>query len=149
MIKLGNSYTNSSGEFIRIISTDESNPNVFLDQVGRSYNKNGTYFYSMWGSNSKYNLIEISSEETFNRINSILNKIPEILPCPFCGSSVEMRWDGSSDSSSEWLTFLCSSNDCGFMYYPRNLSLWNRKQNSIEQKRSIERNCIQEINRRV
>lgn len=149
MIKLGNSYTNSSGEFIRIISTDESNPNVFLDQIGRSYNKDGTYFYSSWGSNSKYNLIEINSEETFNKINSILNKVPEILPCPFCGSSIEMRWDDNSDCYDEWLSFHCSSHDCGFSYNPSMTTYWNRKQNSIEQKRTIERNVIREVNKRV
>lgn len=147
MIKLGNCYTNSSGEFIRIVSTDESDPNVFLDQIGRSYNKDGSYFYSMWGSNSKYNLMEINCKETFSRIDAILNKVPEILPCPICGSSIDMRWDDSSDYG-EYLDFYCSLMDCGFSYHPTN-NFWHYKRNSIEQKRSIERNCIKEVNRRV
>ena len=147
MVKLGNCYTNKSGEFIRIVSTDESDPNVFLDQVGRSYNIDGTYYYSVWGITAKYNLIEIDSKETFSRIDSILNKVPEILPCPICGSSVNMNWDASSDSYYENLSFQCSSYDCGFTYGVD--QSWSRKQNSIEQKRTIERNCIQEINQRV
>lgn len=146
MVELGKCYTNSSGEFIRIVSTDESDPNVFLDQIGRSYNKDGSYFYSMRGSNSKYKLIEIDSKETFNRINDILNKVPEILPCPICGSSVNMNWDNSSDSYYENLSFDCSSHGCGFVYFIE--SNWSRKQNSIEQKRTIERNAIREVNRR-
>ena len=149
MVKLGNCYTNSSGEFIRIVSTDESDPNVFLDQVGRSYNKDGTYYYSDWGSGAKYNLIEIDSKETFNRINSVLNKVPEILPCPICGSSVNMNWDDTSDSWDEFLQFSCSSNNCGFIYYPQSGNYWNTKRNSIEHKRTIERNGIQEVNRRI
>lgn len=149
MVKLGNCYTNSSGEFIRIVSTDESDPNVFLDQIGRSYNKDGSYFYSMWGSNSKYNLMEIDSKETFNRIDAILNKVPEILPCPICGNSIEMKWDNSSDYGNESLEFFCSSRSCGFYYNPQCVNSWHYKKNSIEQKRTIERNCIQEINRRV
>lgn len=146
MIKLGNCYTNRSGEFIRIISTDESDPNVFLDQVGRSYNKDGSYYYSDWGSNDKYNLVEIDSKETFSRIDSILNKVPEILPCPICGSSVNMNWDSSSDGYWENLYFQCSSYGCGLVYFVE--GYWNRNQNSIEQKRTIERNFIQEVNRR-
>lgn len=145
MVKLGNCYTNKSGEFIRIVSTDESDPNVFLDQVGRSYNKDGSYYYKY----GKYNLIEIDSKETFSRIDSILNKVPEILPCPICGNSVNMNWDDSSDGWDEYLEFICSSDNCGFMYYPQSGNYWNTKRNSIEQKRTIERNAIKEVNRRI
>lgn len=148
MVKLGKYYTNSCGEFIKIVSTDESDPNVFLDQIGRSYNKDGTYFYSMWGNNSRYKLIEIDSKETFNRIDAILNKVPEILPCPICGSSIDIRWDDSSDYY-EYVEFYCSSSNCGFSYNPTCKSSLSNKNVSIEQKRSIERNCINEINRRV
>lgn len=147
MIKLGNYYTNSSGEFIKIVSTDESNPDVFLDQVGRSYNKDGTYFYQQWANKMRYDLIEINSKETFSRIDSILNKVPEILPCPICGNSVNMNWDSNNDSYYENLSFQCSSYDCGFSYGIE--SNWSRKQNSIEQKITIERRAIREVNRRT
>jgi hypothetical protein len=146
MIKLGNFYTNSAGEFIKIVSTDESDPNVFLDQVGRSYHgKDGAYYFN----NPKYDLSEITTEETFNRIDSILNKVPEILPCPFCGNSVDMWWDDSGDYSDETPYFQCSSRECGFMYHPQQNYNWNHKRNSIEQKRTIERHCVEDVNRRT
>ena len=144
MVKLGNCYTNSAGEFIKIVSMDETDPNVFLDQVGRSYNKDGTYYFK----NSKYDLAEIDSKETFSRIESILNKVPEILPCPIRGSSIDMRWDDSSDYY-EYVEFYCSSSNCGFSYNPTCKSSLSNKNVSIEQKRSIERNCINEVNKRT
>lgn len=54
-LKLGNSYKNNSGEIINIVSSDEFDKNVFLDDVGRSYFKNGKYFYN----NERYDLNEM------------------------------------------------------------------------------------------
>lgn len=51
---LGNSYKNNSGEIVKIVSSDEFDKNVFLDDVGRSYLKNGKYFYN----NERYDLNE-------------------------------------------------------------------------------------------
>jgi len=59
MVDVGKCYKNNSGEILRIVSLDEFDENVFVDNFGRSYFRNGMYFYN----NSKYDLIEEISEK--------------------------------------------------------------------------------------
>lgn len=53
-LELGKIYRNNSQEIVQIVSIDEYDKNVFLDNFGRSYHKDGRYFYG----NSKYDLLE-------------------------------------------------------------------------------------------
>lgn len=59
MVELEKYYKNNSGEIVKIVSLDEFDENVFVDNFGRSYFRNGMYFYN----NSKYDLIEEISEK--------------------------------------------------------------------------------------
>lgn len=59
MVDVGKCYKNNSGEILKIVSLDEFDENVFVDNFGRSYFRNGMYFYN----NSKYDLIEEISEK--------------------------------------------------------------------------------------
>lgn len=59
MVSLGKYYKNNSEEIVKIVSLDEFDENVFIDNFGRSYFKNGKYFYD----NLKYDL----SEEIFEK----------------------------------------------------------------------------------
>lgn len=58
-VDLGKSYKNNSGEILKIVSLDEFDKNVFVDNFGRSYFRNGMYFYN----NLKYDLAEEISEK--------------------------------------------------------------------------------------
>ena len=53
-LEIGKTYRNNSQENVKIVSIDEYDKNVFLDNFGRSYHKNGKYYYQ----NSKYDLLE-------------------------------------------------------------------------------------------
>jgi hypothetical protein len=59
MVSLGKCYKNNSEEIVKIVSSDEFDENVFIDNFGRSYFKNGKHFYD----NLKYDL----SEEIFEK----------------------------------------------------------------------------------
>lgn len=54
MVELEKYYKNNSGEIVKIVSLDEFDENVFVDNFGRSYFRNGMYFYG----NTKYDLAE-------------------------------------------------------------------------------------------
>lgn len=53
-LELGKTYRNNSQEIVQIVSTDEYDKNVYIDNFGRSYHKDGRYFYG----NYKYDLLE-------------------------------------------------------------------------------------------
>lgn len=56
MLQLNKEYKNKSEEIVKIVSLDEFDKNIFLDNFGRSYHKDGKYFWKEFNKDERYDL---------------------------------------------------------------------------------------------
>ena len=78
-------------------------------------------------------------DETFEKINEILNRQINILPCPICGYDIRIV-ENDSDYLN-WFTFECENSECGFSYHPSN-NEFKRNEDKF-QKNYILNHCIE------